>query len=59
MQYCRKCAKKFTVTSWTRDNFWREVCPKCIVELLENNGARNQVLASDQTRATSGGSGSE
>lgn len=47
-QRCVNGKKKehfFTPTSWTRDNFWRDVCPKCIVELLEKNVGKDQVLA--------------
>lgn len=35
MEICKKCGRKFVVTSWTKDRFWREVCPRCIVELCE------------------------
>lgn len=31
---CNRCGKKFTVTSWTTDDFWRGVCPRCIIALL-------------------------
>lgn len=33
-QPCGRCGKSFTVTSWTSDNFWRKICTRCIVELL-------------------------
>jgi hypothetical protein len=32
---CKKCKKRFTQTSWTRDRFWILVCPACVVEMLE------------------------
>lgn len=35
METCKKCKKRFTVTSWTRNGFWRGVCPPCIIELCE------------------------
>lgn len=31
---CKRCKKKFTQTSWTRDRFWILVCPACVVILL-------------------------
>lgn len=32
---CYRCDKKFTVTSWTTNDWWRGVCPRCILELLD------------------------
>lgn len=36
METCSKCGKRFVVTSWTRDRFWRGICVKCILEFLED-----------------------
>lgn len=35
MQNCRKCNKRYTVTSWTRSRKWRSYCPTCIVDGME------------------------
>ena len=39
MDKCKRttCERSFVKTSWTRDRFWINFCPKCIVEFLEES----------------------